>query len=126
MLFDESHMPSPIQFGVPAQDAEQSPFSSFCKTPHDIDAHGVLENASYRLTSLSTHQPRSWSKAEASLKIVCILVTLSILQSLRSWSKAEAPLNICCMSVTLSTAQPLMSWLKADARWNIASIFMTL
>ena len=45
LLFDESQKPSPIQFGVPAQDAEQSPFSFFCKTPHDVDAHGVYSNA---------------------------------------------------------------------------------
>ena len=34
-------------------------------TPHVVDAHGVPENASSRPTSLSRHQPRSWSKAEA-------------------------------------------------------------
>ena len=102
------------------------PFSFFCRTPHDVDAHGELSNAYNRGTSSSMHQPRSWSKATAFLNILDIDVTLSILQSLRSWSKAEAPLNICCMSVTLSTAQPLMSWLKADASWNIPSIFTTL
>merc|ERR1719324_1411558 len=32
--------------------------------PHDVDAHGVPENAS-RPTASPTHQPRSWSKAEA-------------------------------------------------------------
>ena len=34
-------------------------------TPHDVDAHGALTNAFSRSTSSSTHQPRSWSKAEA-------------------------------------------------------------
>ena len=77
------------------------PFSFFCKTPHDVDAHGEPSNAYNRDTSSSMHQPRSWSKATAFL-------------------------NICCMSVTLSTAQPLMSWLKADAYSNIPSMFTTL
>ena len=34
-------------------------------TPHEVDAHGVPENASPRFTSSSTHQLRSWLKAEA-------------------------------------------------------------
>ena len=38
---------------------------SFCTTPHDVDAHGVYQNAHKRSTSSSTHQPRSWLKAEA-------------------------------------------------------------
>ena len=71
---------------------------SICTTPHDVDAHGVPENACCMVwpspqgskTSSSTHQPRSWSKA-------------------------EAPSNKNCISLTLSTAQPLMSWLKAEA-----------
>ena len=37
---------------------------SICTTPHDVGAHWVSENASSRSTSSSTHQPRSWSKAE--------------------------------------------------------------
>ena len=65
-----------------------------CTTPHDVDAHGVPENASSRFTSLSTHQPRSWSKA-------------------------EAPKNIQCISLTFSTFQALMSWLNDEAEWNM-------
>ena len=43
-----------------------SQFSSTCVTPHDVDAHGVLQNAQEMYPSVtSTHQPRSWSKAEA-------------------------------------------------------------
>jgi hypothetical protein len=34
-------------------------------TPHDVEEHWVLPNALLRLTPSSTHQPRSWSKAEA-------------------------------------------------------------
>ncbi len=34
-------------------------------TPHEVDSHPLEENAPFRLTSSSTHQPRSWSKAEA-------------------------------------------------------------
>ena len=48
---------------VGAGDGAQAP--SACVTPHDVDSHGVPSNASDRLTSLSTHQPRSWSKADA-------------------------------------------------------------
>ena len=40
-----------------------------CRTPHDVDAHGVLVNALLRLTPSSTHQPRSWSKSEAQLNM---------------------------------------------------------
>ena len=36
-----------------------------CLTPHDVDAHGVPSNTLLRLTPSPTHQPRSWSKAEA-------------------------------------------------------------
>jgi hypothetical protein len=34
-------------------------------TPHDVDEHGVPENALVMYTPSFTHQPRSWSKAEA-------------------------------------------------------------
>ena len=44
-------------------------------TPHAVEAHGVLENASPRSTPSSTHQPRSWSKAEALENIPYIVVT---------------------------------------------------
>ena len=45
-------------------------------TPHDVDAHWVPSNASSRFTLSSTHQPRSWSKAWASMNISSRLVTL--------------------------------------------------
>ena len=50
--------------------------SSTCVTPHDVDAHEVLENARSRSTPSSTHQPRSWSKALALRNMALILVTL--------------------------------------------------
>ena len=77
---------------VGAGEGVQAPAT--CVTPHDVDLHGVPENALPRSTPSSTHQPRSWLKDVASLNIAYILMTLSILQSLRSWSKAEAPLNM--------------------------------
>ena len=39
--------------------------SATCTTPHEVEAHGVSKNAEPRSTSSSTHQPMSWSKAEA-------------------------------------------------------------
>jgi len=48
---------------VGAGEGAQAP--STCVTQHDVDSHGVPSNASLRLTSSSTHQPRSWLKAEA-------------------------------------------------------------
>jgi len=71
-----------------------------CTTPHDVDAHKVLANALSRLTPSSTHQPRSWSKAEAPSNISIMFVTLSTAQPPMSWLKAEAPANKYDMSVT--------------------------
>ena len=48
---------------VGAGDGAQAP--SACVTPHDVEEHWVPLNALLRLTSSSTHQSRSWSKAEA-------------------------------------------------------------
>ena len=50
--------------------------SSTCVTPHDVDAHAAPPNARSRSTPSSTHQLRSWSKAEALRNIQSILVTL--------------------------------------------------
>ena len=61
----------------------------------------MWENALPRSTSSSTHQPRSWSKAEASSNIQLISVTLWTAQSPMSWLKAKAPSNIELISVTL-------------------------
>ena len=56
-----------------------------CTTPHDVDAHLVPSNASWKVspspsesksTSSSTHQPRSWSKFEAPLNISLMSMTL--------------------------------------------------
>ena len=33
--------------------------------PHDVDSHAVPVNTPSPVASLCTHQPRSWSKAEA-------------------------------------------------------------
>ena len=49
----------------------------------------------------STHQPRSWSKAEAPENIELISVTLSTTQSPMSWLNDEAPLNMENMFTTL-------------------------
>ena len=49
----------------------------------------VVERA-VRPTPSSTHQPRSWSKDEAPLNMLTMLVTPLIAQPLMSWSKAEA------------------------------------
>ena len=41
-------------------------FQSAAASPHDVDLlHGVLSNALSKSTLSSTHQPRSWSKADA-------------------------------------------------------------
>ena len=84
-------------------------------TPHDVDSHRVPSNASSRSTPSATHQPRSWSKADAPANIISMSVTLWTAQSPMSWSKAEAPANISFMSVTPEVSQAPMSWLKTEA-----------
>ena len=78
------------------------------RMPHDVDAHGVPVNALPRST-LSRHQPRSWSKAEAPLNMYSIVVTLWSAQPLMSWSKAEALKNIPCIDVTPEVSHAPMS-----------------
>ena len=56
---EEPNQPAGVTVG--AGDGAQAPSPDL--TPHDVDSHWVLENALLRLTSSSTHQPRSWSKA---------------------------------------------------------------
>ena len=68
--------------------------ASPCTTPQDVDSHGVPVNASTSPMSSSTHQPRSWSKA-------------------------EAPPNIQTIVVTPEVSHAPMSWLKAGASWNM-------
>ena len=58
-LASESHAATAVLIVVSS--ITQAP----CTTPHDVDSHGLLVNALLRLTPSSTHQPRSWSKAEA-------------------------------------------------------------
>ena len=89
--------------------------SSFRATPHDVDSHWVFLNASASSTSRFAHQPRSWSKAEASWNIPCMLATLSTSQSLSGRLNAEAPRNISCISVTLDVSHALMSSLNVTA-----------
>ena len=55
----------------PGVGAQASP----CRTPHDVDSHPLEKNALLRLTPSSTHQPRSWSKAEALRNMYRIVVT---------------------------------------------------
>ena len=53
---------------LPVRDMSQSPVLVSHITPHDVDSHGVPSNAFSIVPSVktsSTHQPRSWSKAEA-------------------------------------------------------------
>ena len=58
-------------------------------------------------------------KAEASLNIASVLVTLLTSQSEMSALKADASLNIHSMLVTLLTSRSVMSAWKADAYVNI-------
>ena len=90
-----------------------------CLTPHEVDSHGVLENASSRSTSLSTHQPRSWSKAEASLNMSFISVIWSTCQPPSGRLKDEAYLNMSLISSTLLTDQLPMSWSNDEAEKNM-------
>ena len=80
--------------------------------PHDVDSHGVLVNAPLRLTPSSTHQPRSWSKAEALLNIPAIDVTPDMSHVPMSWLKAEASLNILYIVVTPEVSHAVISSLK--------------
>jgi hypothetical protein len=49
---------------LPVCETSQSPVLVSHFTPQYVEEHGVYQNA-YRSTSPPTHQPRSWSKAEA-------------------------------------------------------------
>ena len=66
-------------------------------------------------TSSSTHQPRSWSKAEAYRNIWFILVTLWTAQPPMSWLNDEAYQNMDSMVVTLEVSHAPMSSLKDAA-----------
>ena len=41
------------------------PIASFCPTPHEVDLHFVPSKVVVNFMPSPTHQPRSWSKAEA-------------------------------------------------------------
>ena len=99
---------------------------SFCTTPHDVALHGLLMNALVRSTSSPTHQPRSWSKAEAPLKMCCMFVTPPTLQAPRSWLNDAAPWNMPLILVTLATLQPLSGWLNDVAPPNMDLVSPTL
>ena len=91
------------------------PFSFFTMTPHDVEEHWLYKNALFRSTSSPTHQPRSWSKAEAPLNIELIVVTPEVSQSPMSWSKTEASWNILNIVVTPEVSHAPMSSLKDAA-----------
>ena len=59
-------------------------------TPHDVDQHGVYQNALSRLTPSSTHQPRSWLKAEAPENISSIVVAPEVSHAPMSSLKDDA------------------------------------
>ena len=94
-------------------------------TPHDVDAHGVLEAKLPRPTFLSLHQPRSWLKDEAFQNMCFISALFLIGQPLRSWLNFEALWNINLMLPTRWTAQSPMSRLNAEAPRNILFIVTT-
>ena len=82
-------------------------------TPHDVHSHRPCFRTPAGTTSLFT-RTGSWSHA-VPLAMSRISVTLSTHQP-RSWSKDEAPSNMDLMLVMLWTAQSPMSRLKAKAR----------
>ena len=99
---------------------------SFCTTPHAVAAHALPAKALFVYTLVSTHQPRSWSKAEAPLKMFAMFVTPPTLQVPRSWSNDAASWNMFLILVTLATLQPLSGWLNDVAPLNIWRISPTL
>ena len=92
---------------------------SFCTTPHAVAAHALPAKALFLFTLVSTHHPRSWSKAEAPLKMFAMFVTPPTLQAPRSWSNDAAPWNMPLIFVTLATLQPLSGWLNDVAPSNM-------
>ena len=84
-------------------------------TPHAVDAHMVFSKEWRRSTSSSTHQPRSWSKAEAPENIQLISVTLSTRQLPSGRLNDEALWNIKDMVLTPEVSHALMSSLKDAA-----------
>jgi hypothetical protein len=100
--------------GVGAGVGAQVP-AAFSWTPHDVDSHEVPPTANSRSRSPSTHQPRSWSKAEANQNIWLMSVTLWTAQPPMSWSKASACLNMACMLVTPEVSHAPMFSLKEAA-----------
>ena len=112
-------------FKEPARSGEHTPVVAFfCVTPQSSNSHTVLSDAWPTSRPAATHQPRSWSKTEASLNISSMVVSSPrwTLQPLSGWSNAEAPSNIPHMLVTLSTLQSPSDWLNDEASQNIPSI----
>ena len=69
------------------------------------DSHLVSTNALFRFTPSSTHQPRSWSKAEAPLNIAYIVVTPEVSHAPMSSLKDHCDENKFAMSVTPDVSQ---------------------
>ena len=61
-----AHLSFQLTMTFPVRNTSQSPVLVSHITPQYVVAHGVFSNALCRLTSSSTHQPRSWLKAEVS------------------------------------------------------------
>ena len=58
----------PLAMTLPLLGRSQPPH----KTPHHVDAHGVLLNVASKVMLSSKHQPRSWLKDVASANTSCI------------------------------------------------------
>jgi hypothetical protein len=86
-----------------------------CVTPHDVEEHPLWVNALPMFTSSSTHQPRSWSKAEAWANMELIAVTLSTCQLPSGWLNDEAFQNIERIVVAPEVSHAVMSSLKDAA-----------
>ena len=102
------HCEGPLAMRHGRNHGSHMPIASFCPTPHAFESHEVSEKAQFMFTS-STHQPRSWSKAEANLNIPSMVVTLWTAQLPMYWLNDEAFSNMFRISVTASVLQPPIS-----------------
>ena len=114
-----SHAATAVLMVASVRTTGQMPSSFGAETPHAVAAHALPAKALFVVTLVSTHQPRSWSKAEAPLKMSCMFVTPPTLQAPRSWSNDAAPWNMPLIFVTLATLQPLSGWLNDVAPSNM-------
>ena len=60
-----AHLIFQLTMTLPVSETSQSPVLVSHFTPQAVDLHPLWENAQSRITPSSTHQPRSWLKAEA-------------------------------------------------------------